>query len=128
MWHACQSGKRAVLDIVRSGGYDDSEEGVRGTMRENKYWQFASLLKDLREERQLTKTEVASRADLNPCHITRLESGARRPSRETVRKLASALGLGPSAMDKLLLAAEHAPVDVDRLLARQREGDRAWQR
>ncbi len=93
-------------------------------MGEKNFWQFAQLLEKLRNEQGLNKASLAARAGLNPCHITRLESGMRRPSRETVQKLGSALGLGPSDVDQMFLAAGHAPMDVDRLLSRQAETDR----
>jgi transcriptional regulator with XRE-family HTH domain len=41
--------------------------------------------------------------------ISRLESGTRGPSRETVLAIARALHLGDQERDELLLAARYAP-------------------
>jgi transcriptional regulator with XRE-family HTH domain len=51
-------------------------------------------LKRLREERGLSQVKLAARADLNPATVNQIERGVRDASPGTLRKLASALGVG----------------------------------
>ena len=56
---------------------------------------FTDKLRRLRLERFLSQAELARRAGLHACTITRLESGATAPATRTVRALADALGVEP---------------------------------
>jgi len=66
---------------------------------------FARLLERLREERGLTKADLAKRSGFDPSSITRFEQGARDPERETVLTLADAMVLPLADRDRLLAAA-----------------------
>jgi transcriptional regulator with XRE-family HTH domain len=66
---------------------------------------FPSLLERLREERGLSKAELAKRTGLDPSTITRFEQGARMPERETILLLAGALVLPMVDRDRLLASA-----------------------
>lgn len=66
---------------------------------------FPSLLERLREERGLSKAELAKRTGLDPSTITRFEQGARMPERETILMLANAMVVPMSDRDRLLAAA-----------------------
>ena len=59
---------------------------------------FADNLRRLRLEGFLSQAELARRAGLHALTVTRLEAGATAPSTRTVRALAVALGVEPSAL------------------------------
>ncbi|HET8626089.1 MAG TPA: tetratricopeptide repeat protein [Thermomicrobiales bacterium] len=70
---------------------------------------FGALLRDLRERGGLTQEELAERAGLSADAIGLLERGARRrPQRQTVRRLAAALGLSPEEGARFEAAARGA--------------------
>jgi transcriptional regulator with XRE-family HTH domain len=57
---------------------------------------FGTMLKQWREERGLSQSALAQRADIDHTTISRIESGQRYPSYSMVMRLADALGLtGP---------------------------------
>jgi transcriptional regulator with XRE-family HTH domain len=66
---------------------------------------FARLLAAYREERGLSKADLADLAQMSPSSITRLEQGTRDPERETVLQLARAMLLPLADRDRLLAAA-----------------------
>lgn len=66
---------------------------------------FPSLLQRLREDRNLSKADLAKRTGLDPSTITRFEQGARQPERETVMQLADGMVLPMPERDLLLAAA-----------------------
>jgi transcriptional regulator with XRE-family HTH domain len=66
---------------------------------------FSLLLERLREERGLSKADLAKRAGLDPSSITRFEQGNRHPDRETVLLLANTLTLPLVDRDRLLASA-----------------------
>jgi transcriptional regulator with XRE-family HTH domain len=67
--------------------------------------EFGPLLKGFREARYLSQSKLADRASLCHSYVSRLESGARMPTRESVDRLAAALKLEPEERDRLLNAA-----------------------
>ncbi len=79
--------------------------------------EFGVLLKGLREARRVSQSKLAERAEFDHSYVSRLESGARMPTREAVERLAQALGLGQSEEDGLLAAAGFLPRDVASLLS-----------
>jgi transcriptional regulator with XRE-family HTH domain len=56
---------------------------------------MGSNVRRLRELCALSQRELATRANLSPTTINRIETGQRRPMPKTVRKLAEALGITP---------------------------------
>jgi transcriptional regulator with XRE-family HTH domain len=66
-------------------------------------------LRELRLERVLSQRELAERAGVSPKTVLDVETGKIRPHPATLRKLAAALGVEPSAL------AEHLtrPPQVD---------------
>ena len=52
-------------------------------------------LRELREDRLWTQKDLADRAGVSNKTIVGLERGGVRPHRETIRKLAAALGVSP---------------------------------
>jgi transcriptional regulator with XRE-family HTH domain len=66
---------------------------------------FPKLLEHLREERGLSKADLAKRAGYDPSTITRFEQGSRGPDRDAVLQLSEAMTLPLSDRDRLLAAA-----------------------
>lgn len=60
---------------------------------------FAGRLRALRESAGLTQGALAGRAGWTQGRLAQLEAGGARPRKETVVRLAGALGVGPSALD-----------------------------
>lgn len=57
-------------------------------------------LTELREKRFLSHRELAQRADVSPTTVLNLEKGEVEPQRQTIRKLARALGVEPAELVK----------------------------
>ena len=66
---------------------------------------FPELLVKLREERNLSKAELAKRAGLDPSSITRFEQGQRAPERLSIIQIADAMVLPAMDRDRLLASA-----------------------
>jgi len=56
-------------------------------------------LKELRESHFLSQADLAQKAGVSKDTINRLESGKQRPTFQTIRKLAKALGVEPGYID-----------------------------
>lgn len=54
---------------------------------------FAQRLRDLRKQKDLSQTELGQLASLHYTHIGRFERGTSRPSGDTLKRLADALGV-----------------------------------
>ncbi len=78
---------------------------------------FGAVLKRFRESRRVSQSKLAERADFDHSYVSRLESGARMPTREAVERLAEALQLDQNSRDALLAAAGFLPRDVASLLS-----------
>lgn len=78
---------------------------------------FGGLLKTMREGRRVSQSKLAERADFDHSYVSRLESGARMPTRDAVERLATALSLSQTEEDGLLAAAGFLPRDVSSLLS-----------
>lgn len=52
---------------------------------------FGALLKELRTSRELTQTELAKLAGMQPSHISLFETGTREPTLNNLRRLTKAL-------------------------------------
>jgi transcriptional regulator with XRE-family HTH domain len=59
-------------------------------------------LRELRLERVLSQRELAERAGVSPKTVLDVETGKIRPHPATLRKLAAALGVDPSALSEHL--------------------------
>lgn len=70
---------------------------------------FGALLRDWRHARGLNQLELATRAEVSQRHVSFLETGRSRPSREMVIHLGLVLDVPPREQNLLLLAADHAP-------------------
>jgi transcriptional regulator with XRE-family HTH domain len=71
---------------------------------------FGQLLQEWRRFRKLTQLGLALDTRISTRHLSFLESGRARPSREMVLRLAATLGLPFRERNQLLVAAGFAPV------------------
>lgn len=83
--------------------------------------QFGTALKRFREGRQVSQSKLAARAGFDHSYVSRLESGARTPTREAVQQLARALELERIHQDELLAAAGFLPSEISSLLSGEPE-------
>jgi transcriptional regulator with XRE-family HTH domain len=74
--------------------------------------EFGSLLKAMREKARpfLSQSKLAELACFDHSYVSRLESGARMPTRDAVERLAEALGVSDAERRDLLQHAGFAPV------------------
>src|SRR3954451_21766490 len=68
------------------------------------------LLRDWRQRRRLSQLDLASEAGVSSRHLSFVETGRARPSREMVLHLAEQLEVPLRERTALLLAAGYAPV------------------
>lgn len=71
---------------------------------------FGSRLKERRTAQRFSQLELAARAEVSQRHLSFLETGRSKPSREMVIHLATTLDLPLRAQNELLLAAGFAPL------------------
>jgi transcriptional regulator with XRE-family HTH domain len=67
------------------------------------------LLREWRERRRLTQLDLANLTGTSPRHLSFVETGRSRPSREMVLRLAEALDVPLGDRNQILLAAGHSP-------------------
>lgn len=75
-----------------------------------------SLLKDWRERRRRSQLDLALDAGISTRHLSFVETGRARPSREMVLNLADQLDVPLRARNVLLLSAGYAPAYAERAL------------
>ncbi|WP_181781498.1 helix-turn-helix domain-containing protein [Pseudonocardia pini] len=71
---------------------------------------FGDMLREWRQRRRLTQLDLGGRAEVSARHLSFLETGRSRPSREMVLHLSEELDLPLRARNELLVAAGFAPV------------------
>ncbi len=77
---------------------------------------FGSHLKDFRRLRGMSQLALAAAADVSPRHVSFVESGRSRPSRQMVLRLAESLDMPLRARNELLHLAGYAPAFPERRL------------
>jgi transcriptional regulator with XRE-family HTH domain len=77
---------------------------------------IGELLRSWRRRRSLSQLELALEADVSSRHVSFLETGRARPSREMVLRLAEHLEIPLRERNRLLLAAGYAPLYAERSL------------
>jgi transcriptional regulator with XRE-family HTH domain len=77
---------------------------------------IGELLRTWRRRRSLSQLELALEADVSSRHVSFLETGRARPSREMVLRLAEHLEIPLRERNGLLLAAGYAPQYLERSL------------
>ena len=78
--------------------------------------QIGTLIRDWRQLRRLSQLDLALEAEISQKHLSFIESGRSRPSRDMVLLLAEHLGVPLRERNALLLAAGYAPVYLERAL------------
>src|SRR5262245_45461188 len=76
-----------------------------------------TLLRDWRQRRHLSQHELALRSAVSARHLSFIETGRARPSREMVLHLAERLEVPLRERNRLLMAAGHAPLFAEHDLA-----------
>ena len=71
---------------------------------------FGDALRDWRRRRRFSQLQLATEADVSQRHVSFLETGRARPSREMVVHLATVLDVPMREQNGLLMAAGFAPV------------------
>jgi transcriptional regulator with XRE-family HTH domain len=99
--------RRHVAGPPRAGAY---RRAVQGQIT------VGELLRGWRERRRLSQLELASQADVSTRHLSFVETGRAKPSRDMVLHLAEELDLPLRERNRLLLAAGYAPVYPERSL------------
>src|SRR5215211_7102926 len=74
------------------------------------------LLRDWRQRRRLSQLDLAMEADVSARHLSFLETGRARPSREMLLRLSEPLDIPLRERNELLLAGGFAPVFPERSL------------
>jgi transcriptional regulator with XRE-family HTH domain len=74
------------------------------------------LLRQWRERRRLSQMDLALQAEISTRHLSFVETGRSKPSRELLLHLADELDLPLRDRNRLLLAAGYAPVYAERAL------------
>src|SRR6478609_371039 len=77
---------------------------------------IGALLRDWRQQRRFSQLDLALEAEISQKHLSFIESGRSRPSREMVLLLAEHLTVPLRERNALLLAAGYAPVYLARPL------------
>lgn len=75
---------------------------------------FGTQLRDWRQRRRLSQLELATEAELSTRHLSFVETGRAKPSREVVLRLSEVLELPLRSRNELLMAAGHAPTYPER--------------
>lgn len=70
---------------------------------------FGSLLRDWRQRRRLTQLDLGLAADVSPRHLSFLETGRSKPSRDMVLHLSEELDVPLRGRNELMIAAGYAP-------------------
>lgn len=74
------------------------------------------LLRDWRLRRRLSQLDLATEAEISARHVSFVENGRARPSREMLTRLADQLDIPLRERNRLLLAAGYAPIYPERTL------------
>lgn len=74
------------------------------------------LLRDWRLRRRLSQLDLATEAEVSTRHVSFVENGRARPSREMLLRLADQLEIPLRERNRLLLAAGYAPIYPERAL------------
>ena len=75
-----------------------------------------AMLRDWRQRRRKSQLDLALEAEVSARHLSFVETGRARPSREMVTRLAGHLAIPPREQNALLVAAGFAPVYPERPL------------
>jgi transcriptional regulator with XRE-family HTH domain len=77
---------------------------------------FGEQLREWRQRRRMSQLDLAAEAELSTRHLSFVETGRAKPSREMVLRLAETLELPLRSRNALLIAAGYAPTYPERSL------------
>ena len=77
---------------------------------------IGDLLRDWRQRRRLSQLDLSNEAEVSARHLSFVETGRSKPSRELVLHLAEHLDVPLRERNSLLMAAGYAPVYRERSL------------
>ena len=97
-----------------------SRNGAGSDMQQNEI-RFGVTLKKYRETLRVSQSKLAERAGFDHSYVSRLESGARTPTRDAVEQLSRALELERVEQDELLASAGFLPKEISSLLSGEPE-------
>lgn len=106
--------RRAAVDYLAGNGM--AIPAAVSSCMEQALQPVGQLLRTWRERRRLTQMDLALEADISPRHLSFVETGRAKPSRETLLQLAEELELPLRERNLLLLAAGFAPIFPERPL------------
>jgi transcriptional regulator with XRE-family HTH domain len=89
---------------------------------------FGEQLREWRQRRRMSQLDLAAEADLSTRHLSFVETGRAKPSREMVQRLSEALELPLRTRNALLIAAGFAPSFPERPFEASPEARDAVQR
>lgn len=84
---------------------------------------FGSLLRDWRQRRRLTQLDLGLQADVSTRHLSFLETGRSKPSRDMVLHLSEELDVPLRGRNELMMAAGFAPAYTEHALDDAELGD-----
>lgn len=83
---------------------------------------FAQRLRQIRRQKNLSQADLAELVDVHSTHITRYERGMSRPSADTLKRLADALGVsGDYLLNGLSAITTETPIEDTEVLIRFKE-------
>jgi len=77
---------------------------------------IGELLRDWRQRRRLSQLDLALDAEISTRHLSFVETGRARPSRDMILRLAAELEVPLRERNAMLLSAGYAPIFADRPL------------
>ena len=84
------------------------------------------VLREMRTARRVSQSRLGVLSGYDHTHMSRIESGERRPTREALGKIATALRLGDAERDELLIAFGFRPERPESTIAGQPEVARLY--
>lgn len=107
---------RSTLGVVANAGQRRERSETTPPPRQHQQRPVGELLRAWRERRRLSQLELAIQAEVSARHLSFVETGRARPSREMVLHLAAQLSVPLRERNHLLLAAGYAPAYVESAL------------
>lgn len=95
--------------VVRVSGHANRNMASTHDTRKTSQPPLGMLLREWREARKLSQLDLALASDMSARHLSCVETGKARPSRETLARIAVAFDMPLRERNALLLAAGYAP-------------------
>jgi transcriptional regulator with XRE-family HTH domain len=101
---------RGVIALRERRGYPPGMEAA------STFLGFGDLLREWRRRRNLSQLELSLNSDVSARHLSFVETGRSKPSRDMVVRLAETLEVPLREQNTLLMAAGYAPLYAERTL------------